>query len=73
MGITKKGTAKSLESLLSKYELPYEMPEIDRGKMLQAVTLDKKNIKETLNLILIREFGDSIIEKVKIEQIEDYI
>lgn len=73
MGITKKGTAKVLERLLSAYELPYEMPEMDRKEVIKAVTLDKKNIKETLNLILIRDFGDCIIKKVKIEEIEDYI
>lgn len=73
LGITKKGTVEKLENLLSKYELPYEMPEMNRKEMLKAVTLDKKNIKENLNLILIKEFGESIIKKIKIEDMGEYI
>ncbi|GAA0680040.1 MULTISPECIES: 3-dehydroquinate synthase [Clostridium] len=73
MSITKKGTVENLEKLLSKYELPYKMPEMNRKEMIKAVTLDKKNIKENLNLILIKEFGQSIIKKVKLEDIGDYI
>lgn len=73
LGITKKGTAENLKKLLSKYELPCEMPEMDRKEMLKAITLDKKNIKKSLNLILIREFGDSIIKKISIDNVEEYV
>ncbi|NLY46872.1 MAG: 3-dehydroquinate synthase [Tissierella sp.] len=73
MGKTKKGTANLIKKVLSKYQLPYEMPAIDREKILQTIGLDKKNKGQYINLILIKEIGQVYIEKINNKDISSYM
>lgn len=42
--ITEKGAAECIIQVLKKYNLPYEMPLMDREAVIDTLTLDKKNI-----------------------------
>lgn len=61
IGITKKGTAKKIKEILKRYGLPYEMNLEHNEKILETITLDKKNLGNRLKVILLKDIGDSII------------
>lgn len=61
-GLTKSGTAEKIRKLLAKYHLPYSC-DIPIQKLIPAISLDKKNLKNTLNVILLRDIGESYIYK----------
>lgn len=61
-GLTKKGTAERIKNILVKYKLPYKM-NIDIEEILDAINLDKKNLGSSLNLIVLKEIGQSEIYK----------
>ena len=73
MGITKKGTADLIKEILKKYGLPYTLPEMDQVKNIETIGLDKKNKGKDINLILLKEIGESFIKQINRENIEDYI
>ena len=62
MGLTKKGTAEEIKELLIQYELPWKI-DLKIGDIIEAVSLDKKNIGGNLNVILLKEIGESFIYK----------
>ncbi|GIM29527.1 3-dehydroquinate synthase [Clostridium polyendosporum] len=73
LGITEEGTSKVIEKVLDKYELPYELPSMNRADILDTITLDKKNLGENINLIMIRKIGEGFINKVRINEIDSHI
>ncbi|WP_195430018.1 3-dehydroquinate synthase [Clostridium sp. D46t1_190503_E9] len=62
LGITKNGTKDIIKDILIKYNLPYELT-IDIKEILETMKLDKKNLGNNLNLIFLKEIGDSFIYK----------
>ncbi|MGL5634100.1 MAG: 3-dehydroquinate synthase [Sarcina sp.] len=68
-GETKMGTAKRIKSILNKYDLPFECDVINDGneQLIEAIKLDKKNLNDSLNIILIRSIGESYIYKTTYE------
>lgn len=69
-GLTAKGTANRILKLLKSYSLPYECG-FTLGELTEAITLDKKNLAGKLNLILLKEIGDSYIYPADIEFFEE--
>ena len=61
-GLTKKGTAEEIKELLVQYELPFET-DVKIANIMEAISLDKKNIDGKLNVILLKEIGESFIYK----------
>lgn len=62
LGITKNGTVDIIKDILIKYQLPYELT-IDIEEILETMKLDKKNLGNSLNLIFLKEIGESFIYK----------
>jgi 3-dehydroquinate synthase len=60
LGLTKTGTAKQIENIVKKYHLPSES-KLKTKDLLQAISLDKKNIHKQLALVLLHEIGDCYI------------
>ncbi len=58
--LTVPGTADAIKSLLNTYGLPHECG-LPMEELLDAITLDKKNLNNRLNVILLRQIGDSFI------------
>jgi len=73
MGITKAGTTKLIKEIIIKYNLPYEMENIDCDKLIGAVGLDKKNKGDKLNLILLKGIGDSFIKSIERKDIDLFL
>ena len=59
---TEKGTADTIKNILLKYNLPYKL-DININEIKEAISLDKKNIGNKLNLIFINKIGESKIVK----------
>ncbi|WP_392486494.1 3-dehydroquinate synthase [Haloimpatiens sp. FM7315] len=70
---TEKGTSDKIKNLLIKYNLPYTFEKIDTNKIVQTISLDKKCIENSINIILIRNIGESYIKKIKKDQVFNYI
>lgn len=66
-GITEKGTTEKIRNILIKYNLPYEMPKVNRDDMLKAIKLDKKNIGRNMHIILLKRIGESFVKEISKE------
>ncbi|GAA0757213.1 3-dehydroquinate synthase [Clostridium sartagoforme] len=62
LGITKIGTKEVIKDILIKYKLPYELT-IDINELTETMKLDKKNLENNINLIFLKEIGESFIYK----------
>ncbi len=60
--LTKIGTAKQIKDILEKYNLPLSS-DVKTSKLVEAISLDKKNINKTLSYVLLHEIGDSYLFK----------
>ena len=63
LGITEKGTAARIRRVLESYGMPTESA-FDFAKVVEATALDKKSFGKTLNLILLKQIGESVIHPV---------
>lgn len=63
MGITKKGTAKEIKDILTDIGLPYQLNIQNKEEILEIISLDKKNINNALNIVLLKNIGTSFIFK----------
>lgn len=60
-GITEKGVSEEIKEILINYDLPYEVHIKDNNKIIDTISLDKKNIGNILKVILLKSIGESII------------
>lgn len=67
-GLTNEGTALRIKNILEKYNLPVSA-DIAGGEdtILEAIKLDKKNLNNNLNVILIKNIGNSYMFKTDYE------
>lgn len=73
LSLTDKGTLKLLEDVLIKYNLPHEVPEMERSKVMDTITLDKKSSGGNINLVILKRLGQGVIKNVPVKDIENYI
>lgn len=66
-GITKKGTSDEIKDILIQYSLPYSVDIKNSDEILETISLDKKNINNTLKVVLLKEIGNSILENTNIK------
>jgi 3-dehydroquinate synthase len=64
-GLTKVGTAERILKVLDTYGLPHECGAA-LSDLLKGVVHDKKNLNGHLNLILLKEIGESFIHQTDI-------
>jgi len=60
--ITGEGTSELIKRILVKYNLPHVM-DINIKDLIKSIELDKKNLGKDLNLIILKEIGESFIYK----------
>lgn len=65
-GLTKKGASQRIKDILVKYNLPYEL-DVNIEETLEAINLDKKKLGNDLNVIILKEIGNSEIYKTTAE------
>lgn len=73
MDITNGNTAAVIKKILIKYNLPYEMPTVEREKLIKAIGLDKKNKGNKLNIVLLKEIGNSFIKNIDRKDVNRYM
>lgn len=73
MKLTKEGTSNLIKDILTKYNLKYDIHLEDKESILNAISLDKKNKGEFMNIVILNEIGKSFIHKIKKEKVSDFI
>ncbi|MGN1168460.1 MAG: 3-dehydroquinate synthase [Lachnospiraceae bacterium] len=69
--LTEKGTAERILNTLSIYGLPHEC-KLPLDKLTGAIKLDKKNLDNHLNIVLLNQIGDSYVYPTSIEFFNKY-
>ncbi|MTI65307.1 MAG: 3-dehydroquinate synthase [Firmicutes bacterium] len=73
MNITQKGTSDLIKKVLKNYNLPYKLNNMEKEKILKAITLDKKNIGKIINIILLEKIGEGFVKKISKEEMKEFI
>lgn len=79
LGLTRTGTTEILRKLLVQYQLPlnYQQAEFTKdefkAKLLAAIAVDKKNLQQQLNLVLLEEIGKSFLYKIDNVAVEKFL
>lgn len=68
-GLTSAGTANRILNLLKAYGLPYESG-FSLNELTEAIRLDKKNLNNTLNIVLLKKIGESYIYPADVQFFE---
>ena len=71
-GVTEAGTAARVEALCKKYLLPTE-ESFTFAELAKAAQADKKTAGDSINLVLLREIGDSFTKKLPLDELESFI
>lgn len=71
-GLTKPGTAKEIAGVLAQYGLPVA-DSSPLSSVVEATALDKKGAGKNLNLILLKEIGDSFIYPVERDRVNSFL
>ena len=66
-GITEKGVAEEIKEILINYDLPYKVDIKDNNKIIDTISLDKKNIDNVLKVVLIKTMGEAYLEKTTVD------
>jgi 3-dehydroquinate synthase len=66
-GLTKKGVAENIKEILAQYGLPYEVEIEESSSVLDTIALDKKNIDNVLKVVLLKNIGESYLEKTNVK------
>lgn len=69
-GLTKEGCAAQILDMLDIYGLPHECG-LKMDVLTNAITLDKKNLNNKLNLVLLHDIGDSYVYPSGVEFFEE--
>lgn len=72
LGYTVPGTSEKIREILLNYNIDCNLPTVNMENIKKSVYLDKKNISGNINLILLKEIGQSFIEKVPVEKINNF-
>ncbi len=73
LGYTESGTTEKIKNLLLNFGIDYSFPDIDIEYINKTILLDKKNISENINLILLKKIGEAFIEKMPVENIDNFL
>ena len=70
-GLTEKGTAEKIKKALLKYGLPI-FCEVRAAELCTLMTRDKKRRGNSINLVLLHEVGNSFVERIDNDRLEDF-
>lgn len=72
IGLCKPGSSERIKSCLEKYSLPYETS-VPLEDLINFCLKDKKRRGDDINLVLIREIGQSFIYTIKADRLYDFL
>ena len=64
--LTTAGSAETIKQVLTTYGLPFECGLL-LSNLMDAITLDKKNLNNRLNVVLLHKIGDSYVHPTDVE------
>lgn len=70
-GVTKPGAAQEIIRALKKYNLPIE-DDMAMDKILEATALDKKSSGGAINVILLKEIGESFVNRLSRPELAEF-
>ena len=70
IGFTAQGTYEKVNALLSRFSLSMPLP-YPIEDIIRVMTLDKKNINNNLNFILLSEYGSGVISPMSGEEVKN--
>ncbi len=74
LGMTEVGTSERLGELLDRLGLPTELPaDIERGRLLKRMRLDKKNRADQIRLILLESLGNAVVRSCPTDDIREVL
>ncbi len=73
MGYTQKGTAERIKNLLIKFNLPFNLPDIDEASLSEALSPDKKSRGNDIHLVLLKAIGESFIHLADKKNLKEFI
>ncbi len=73
LGQTQAGTTKRIIEVLEKQGLPTNIDGFDKDEILKGILVDKKNMADKLNIILIEQIGKAFIHEIDSGEIQRYI
>ena len=75
-GLTRVGTSARLDALLEALGLPTHVERLDASALLAPMRLDKKNLGQTLRIILLKSIGQCYVENTSVDwfaSLENYL
>ena len=75
-GLTQVGTSARLDALLEALGLPTHVERLDASALLAPMRLDKKNLGQTLRIILLKSIGQCYVENTSVDwfaSLENYL
>lgn len=69
-GLINKEISKEIKDILLKYELPYNIDIENLDKIIETISLDKKNIDNVLKIVLLNDIGNSFLKNTDINFFE---
>jgi 3-dehydroquinate synthase len=73
MGLTEQGTTRRLIAVLQKAGLPHDISAFDKEEILKGILVDKKNIADSLTLVLISQIGQSYLHRIPQNDAKSFI
>ncbi|OGO76806.1 MAG: 3-dehydroquinate synthase [Clostridiales bacterium GWB2_37_7] len=73
MNLTSKGSYDAIEAVLKLCQLPTVIPSMDKTKLLEIISHDKKSKEGYLNLILLRNIGNAYIHQIAKTNLDSFI
>ncbi len=72
-GQTEAGTTARIIDILKKNGLPYSIDDFNKQEILEGIYVDKKNVADKLNIILIDKPGSVFIKRITKTEMTDYL
>jgi 3-dehydroquinate synthase len=72
LGLLENNVAEEIKQLLINYHLPVDL-NFNKNDIFNALLKDKKREGEKINLVLLKEIGNAIVQKVSVNQMEDIV
>lgn len=72
LSCTEANVSEKIRELLVKFNIQYDLLDLDMNKIKKYILRDKKNISNHINLILLKKIGQSYIHKIPIERLNEF-
>ena len=72
LGMTAKGSAERIKSVLEKYNLPLTAG-VEKAQLLDTMARDKKKNGNSITLIILQQIGEGVLQKVDWQQVPRYL